>query len=260
MVRDSMTPARLAPCGDLSSNGVGVSTRELAWSHDNAHCRFRIAKADFWRPAELDLRRIHEVKDYDVMSAMAPITKGGEREIAVEQEIGNEHHHAASSEQSRQTLQRRVCRGPLTIWSVEETANDTRPLTGFDAGRDDLPHLLIERHKTRRIALAQENECERRSQPVGVRTLRESLWRAAPRHRTTRIDQDHRAKVRFLFELFDEQAIGTSQDPPIEIAELIPGLVGSVLGEFHGESAKGRSVQTRQKPFHHACGDDLDAP
>ena len=135
---------------------------------------------------------------------MAQIAQRDEREIAVEQEIGNQHYHAAPSQQRSQTLQRRVCRGPLTIWRVEETAHDTRPLTGFDARRDDLPHLLVERHKTGRIALAQKNECERRSQPIGIRTLRESLRRAAPRHRTTRIDQDHRSKVRFLFELFDE--------------------------------------------------------
>ena len=32
-----------------------------------------------------------------------------------------------------------------------------------------------------------------------------------------------------------------------------------MLREFHGESAKGRSVQARKKPFHHAGGDDLDA-
>ena len=173
------------------------------------------------------------MKDHDLMPAMAEVAKGGEREIAVEQEIRNEDNHAASSEQCGQALQRRVCRRALPIRRVEETANDTGPLTGFDPRGDNLPDLLIECHKTGCISLPQQNECERGTQPVGVRALREPLCRAAPRHRTTRVDQDHRAKVRLLLELFDEQSIGTSQDPPVEVAKLVPGLVGAVLGEFH---------------------------
>ena len=157
-------------------------------------------------------------------------------------------------------MQRRVCRRALAVRRVEQTANDTGPLTGFDPRGYDLPHLLIECHKPGCISLAQQNKGERGTQPVGVRALREPLWRAAPRHRTTRVDQDHRAKVRFLLELFDEQAIGTSQDPPVEVAKLVPRLVGAVFGEFHRESAKRRSVQAGEKTLHDAFGDDLYAP
>ena len=157
-------------------------------------------------------------------------------------------------------MQRRVCRRALAIRRVEETANDTGPLTSFDPRGDDLPHLLIECHKTGCISLAQQNKGERGTQPVGVRPLREPLWRTAPRHRTTRVHQNHRAKVRFLLELFDEQAIGTSQDPPVEVPKLVPRLVGAVLGEFHRESAKRRSVQAGEKALHDAFGDDLYAP
>lgn len=255
-----MAPARLAPCRDLATNGIGVGARELPGSHHHAQRRFGITESNFRRTFELDLGGIHEMKDHDLMPAVAEVAKGREREIALEQEIRNKDNHPASSEQRGEALQCRVGRRALAIRRIEETPNDPGPLTGFDPRGDDLPHLLIERHKTGRISLAQQNECERGTQPVGVRALREPLWRAAPRHRTTRVDQDHRAKVRFLFELFDEQSIGTSQDPPVEVSKLVPRLVGAVLGEFHRESAKRRAVQAGEKALHDALGDNLYAP
>ena len=101
MVGDAVAPARRTPCRDLATNGVGVGTRELAWSHDDAQRRFGITESNFRRTLQLDFGGIHEVKDQDLMPTMAEVAKGGEHKIAVEQEIRNEHNHSASSEQCR---------------------------------------------------------------------------------------------------------------------------------------------------------------
>jgi len=54
--------------------------------------------------------------------------------------------------------------------------------------------------------------------------------------------------------------IRAAEHAPIEIAQLVTGLVGAVLGELHREAAERRPMDPRQEPFYDTLGDDLDAP
>ena len=119
--------------------------------------------------------------------------------------------------------------------------------------------MLIEGHESSRIALPQQNQRQRRGQSIRVRALGQAFGRTLPRHGSTRVDQDHGAEIRLFFELLYEQSIGAPQDPPVEILQLIPRLVGAVLGELDREPAEGRPMQPGQEPLNDALGDDLDA-
>ena len=79
-----------------------------------------------------------------------------------------------------------------------------------------------------------------------------------PRHRLARVNEDHRAQVRLLFELLDEQPVGPAKNPPIEIPQFVAGLVGAVLGEFHREPPERGPMDAREESFYDPLGDDLN--
>src|SRR2546426_9622357 len=82
--------------------------------------------------------------------------------------------------------------------------------------------------------------------------------RAAPRHRAARVHQTHRAQVGLLLELLHEQAVGPGEDLPIEVAQLVTGLIGAVLRELDGEATKRRPVDPAEKALHDPLRHDLD--
>src|SRR6266851_7550205 len=161
MVGDAMPAAGLAPCGDLAADRVRICVGQLTRAHDDAQQWFGILEPYFRRTTELDFRRVHEVKDDNLVAAMPQIAQCCECELAIEKQVREQHYHAAAGEQGSQTLQRSVCRGPLAVRRVEQAAYDASPLTRLHARGDHLTHLLIERHESGGIALPQENQCQR---------------------------------------------------------------------------------------------------
>jgi hypothetical protein len=59
--------------------------------------------------------------------------------------------------------------------------------------------------------------------------------------------------------LLDEEAVGPSEDAPVEISQFVPGLISAMLGELNGKAAKRRAMNTRQEPLDDAFRHDFDA-
>ena len=103
----------------------------------------------------------------------------------------------------------------------------------FHASRDHLAHDFVEGDEAGRIALAQEDQRERRGQTVGVGALGKPVRCAPPRHGAARVEKDHGPEVCFLFELLHEQPVRSRENLPIEIAEFVSRLISAVLSKFH---------------------------
>jgi hypothetical protein len=129
-----------------------------------------------------------------------------------------------------------------------------------DFAAHHLADRVVERDQPRGVPLAQQDQAERRRQAVRVGAFGQPIGRAAPGHRAARVHQDHRAQVGLLLVLLDEEAVRAREDLPVEVARLVAGLVGTVLGEFDGEPPERRAVEPGEEALDHAPGHDLDAP
>src|SRR4029077_14800323 len=63
-----------------------------------------------------------------------------------------------------------------------------------------------------------------------------------------------------FLELLDVEAVRASEDPPIEIAELVSRLIRPVLRELHRKAAERGAMEPRQEPLDHARSVDFEAP
>src|SRR5207247_9328107 len=68
----------------------------------------------------------------------------------------------------------------------------------------------------------------------------------------------HDALPIFLLELLHEQAVGPGEDLPIEVTQLVTGLIGAVLRELDGKATKRRPVDPAEKALHDPLRHDLD--
>src|SRR5689334_5365136 len=57
---------------------------------------------------------------------------------------------------------------------------------------------------------------------------------------------------------FDEVAISSAEQAPIEITEIISLIILSVLGEFSRESRVGRTMQSRHEPLDNSACEKLE--
>jgi hypothetical protein len=102
--------------------------------------------------------------------------------------------------------------------------------------------------------LARHEEGEDGGQVGRVFELRERLA-VAIQHRAAGIENDLSLEICFLFVLFDVQAIGPGQHPPVEKAETVATSVFAMLGELDAETLVGAGVQAADKTFDHAPRD-----
>ena len=163
--------------------------------------------------------------------------------VRVEEEIGDEHHHPTARDQGARSRECAGGIGALAPTRLLERGDDPMPLLLVRARRERGADLVIEADQAHGVALAEEDSRERRHEMRGVRRLGQARRRPLPVHRAAHIEDDRRAQVGLLLELLEEPAVGARGDLPIEKAEVIAGLVGPVLREFHGESFLRRAMQ-----------------
>jgi hypothetical protein len=68
-------------------------------------------------------------------------------------------------------------------------------------------------------------------------------------HRSGCINQDDKIEVRLLLMLLQLELVGSSEDLPIEVAEVITGHVGTMLGKLDGQALVRRAMGAGGEPF-----------
>ena len=104
-----------------------------------------------------------------------------------------------------------------------------------------------------------QHQRERGDEPLGVGELGEAeVGRAGPRHRPADVEHHGGAEVGLLLVLLHVQPVVAAQHLPVDVAQLVAGLVHPVLGELDREAAPGRPVQSGQEAFDHTFGHELE--
>src|SRR5262249_14420724 len=131
-------------------------------------------------------------------------------------------------------------------------SEDRSQVTGARAGRDLLDNSFVERQKSDRVVLANSEICQGRCEVLCILELRH--LRAAVVHRGARVDQQMDLRVCVSLIFFYVEAIGASQQLPVEMSEIVARHVLPVLGEVGREPEVRRAVKTRDEAFDDRAG------
>ena len=92
-----------------------------------------------------------------LMASMTQVAQGRQRQLTVEQEIGDEHHEPAAGEQRREAHQGGLRCRPSTVRRVDKAAHQSRPLSRLHSRGHYLAHNLVERDEPGGVALSQQD-------------------------------------------------------------------------------------------------------
>ena len=78
-------------------------------------------------------------------------------------------------------------------------------------------------------------------------------------HRSAGVAHDVEAYVRLQHVALDAEPIATSVEPPIEVAEVVAGLIIAIVAEFDAETMKRTVVEAAEETFHDVAGFEVEA-
>ena len=148
----------------------------------------------------------------------------------------------------------------LALSRFLERGDDAAPLAVSGARWHGASDAIVEADQADGVALSQQQQRDRRGEPLGVFEFRQSVGRAAPGHRAADVEHDGRAEVGFFLVLADDPAVGARGDLPVDVAEVVAGLVRAVVGELDGESLSGRAMEPGHEAVDDPPGNNLNAP
>src|SRR5207248_10330392 len=99
---------------------------------------------------------------------------------------------------------------------------------------------------------------QRRGHLLGVLELAERLA-AAVAHAPAGVHDDERLEVRLLLVLLDEEPVGLAVGPPVDVPQLVAGVVLAVLGELGTEPLERAAVDAGEEPLDDGPGDQRQA-
>ena len=109
-----------------------------------------------------------------------------------------------------------------------------------------LDHLFIKGVQSYRIVLPHSEISQRRCQVLRVLQLGD--FPAGVFHRSARVDQQVDLRVGVGLILFDVKAVGSREQFPVEMAEIVAGHVLAMLGEIRRKSQMRRAMKPADEP------------
>ena len=110
-------------------------------------------------------------------AAGAEIAQRLERELAIQQEVGDEYHQAAPAEVRHDSAQRRLRRGAFTRLERTQDLQQLTPVAQARPRGSDRSNVIVEGDETGRIPLPDQDQRERGNQPPGIIQLGEDQSR-----------------------------------------------------------------------------------
>ena len=78
-------------------------------------------------------------------------------------------------------------------------------------------------------------------------------------HRRAGIEQDQELRIGLAAVALEVHPLGTGENVPVDVAQVVSGSVGAVFGEFLAESEIGGAVQARHKAVDYGLGYQIQA-
>ena len=114
-------------------------------------------------------------------------------------------------------------------------------------------------HHAGRVVLTKEKPGQCAGENFGAFQFGGPGARAAILHRDAGVADDVEADIGFLHVTFDAEPIAASVEAPIEMAEVVAGLIITIVGEFDAEPMERTVMQAAEKTLHHVAGLEIQA-
>jgi hypothetical protein len=239
---------------DVRANHRAVFRRERFGHDRDLFAALEVLEAGRILVAEIDLRRIEDVEDDQVVAEEPERLDRFENRVGLLVEIRNQHENAAALEVLGHLVQRnrQVARsfGPR---AVERMQDDIEVLRRRRDLRDD---VVVERDGADAVALALRQVGETGADVAAVIQLRDPL--AGELHRSRDVEQHRQVGVGVGLVLLHVVAIGAREQPPVDPADVVAGDVAAVLGEVDRGAEERRPVVAVDEPFDDVARQQLE--
>ena len=141
----------------------------------------------------------------------------------------------------------RLAAGPGSLERLE----DQEEVFRRGARPDHTAELRVVESQAHGVALVEHEVRQRGGDVLGEREL--GRVRAGVAHAAGRIDDEGGAEVRLLLELLDVVAIRLADRPPVDVADLVAGVVLAMLGELDRVALERTFVNATQEALDEAA-------
>ena len=172
-------------------------------------------------------------------------------------EIRDEHDDTAAREYLGQFVQRFSQPRLAAGFKQGKLAKDRAQVAGPAARRHMGVNMLVKRDEPNRILLAIQKVSQGRGQKFRIGEFRNSASLRIS-HRRAGVDQQMTLRVRVRAIFLDEVAIRAREQPPVEITQIIAGIVLTIFGEFGREACKGRAMQPGHESLDHGARQEFE--
>src|SRR5688572_17984124 len=201
---------------------------------------------------EFELGTADEVRDERIVTQRRELPYDGADLVGSLVEVRDEDGDAASGAAEQRALEGRP-RGPdapgLELLELAEHAVIVLAAAVGPAARGA---ATAERHEGEGVALAEGEQRERGREHAPEGELRDAVLLVP--HRVAGIEHDAHGHRRLGLGFAHEVAVRPREEPPIEPAEVVAGLVAAVLAELEPGALQPARVHAEHEAVHHAPG------
>lgn len=224
----------------------------LAALDENFPACFHVAHQEVPVAAPFDFGRIEDLHHDQVIAARSENPNFLLEAVEVPEKIRGEDDKTAVGYETANLRDGPAQIGGMPGFSPVQNAKKMPEMTGADPRREEIMDRVIETTRSYRITLAQEKISNRPQKHP--RVIQFVVFSRGESHGPALVEKKISPDVRFLAELLDVVAVGSRVELPVQIAGVLSGNVGAVLGELGREAVVGTAVETEKKSF----DDDLD--
>src|SRR6185312_8674177 len=237
---------------------------------DDGHllARLQIDEVAGVREGEVDLVRVEQVEDDDVVAAPADLAQRFNDIVGILVKIGDEDDEAAPAQILRELLERfeqgrlagaGALVAPFPLQPIERVQDELEVLGRRRHVVDD---IAVDRRQRYAVALQAREVGEAGREITGVRQLRDPprLRVGAVAHRRRDV-QDHReVGVGIRLVLLDVVAVAPRVEPPVDAPDVVARHVRPMLGEIHRRAQMRRAMQTVDESLDDGAREQLEVP
>src|SRR5262245_17982402 len=228
VVADLLHPAEGLGFLQELAQAVAVVADGLAVHGELAHlARLAVEESKLSRQLRVHLLGIEEVDDMDVEAALEERAQSRLVAGGIE-EIGEDDGQAGLARAQGVVGQRRVEPGAAVGAQVREEIDQGDELVAPPRGRPSLAPLLAQDADPHPLEIDQAHEPQAGGRPRGVG----ELARRAEAHGGRAVEDEVQTQVFLVDEELHVEAVETTVDVPVHVAEVVAGPVGAVVAEL----------------------------
>jgi hypothetical protein len=210
---------------------------------------------------ELNLVAVEDLKDQDFVSVEAELLEAKGDIFGRFEEVGEEEDDAATVDEANGVLDEERQAGTAGGLQLLELAEHEAELVGSLGRPDEFRDVgwRIESDHAGGVILSEEEPGEGGGEGFSTLEFGSPGGVAAVKHGGAGVADDVKADIGLLHVAFDAEAIASGIEAPIEMAQVVAGLVVAIVAELDAKAMEGAVMHAAEETLHHITGLEVEA-